>query len=267
MRRSKFTLLAILLFGCTEPMVPGSVEAPQRHPTFSLSAAANEAVLPSGYASLMGETNNSFPHSQKNLRYQQVFQGSDVVDPTIVGLCLRRDDLFGGSSITQTLTIKLGPTSLDYTNLGVSFDANYSAPATEVFSGDVVIPASAGGGTPADFDLCIPFTQSYVHLSGSNVIVEVVNSSLTSSGRARDACADGVAQCTTARAFAFSATAEDAVLVQQGGLVMKFISPEPPPPVEPVTKDDCKQGGWADFGFRNQGQCIRFVETGMDSRS
>jgi len=25
---------------------------------------------------------------------------------------------------------------------------------------------------------------------------------------------------------------------------------------EPQTKDDCKDGGWADYGFKNQGQCI-----------
>jgi hypothetical protein len=29
---------------------------------------------------------------------------------------------------------------------------------------------------------------------------------------------------------------------------------------------DCKRGGWETFGFRNQGQCIRFVNTGRDSR-
>jgi hypothetical protein len=34
----------------------------------------------------------------------------------------------------------------------------------------------------------------------------------------------------------------------------------------PVTKDDCKGGGWENFGFHNQGQCVRFVETGQDSR-
>lgn len=34
----------------------------------------------------------------------------------------------------------------------------------------------------------------------------------------------------------------------------------------PVTKDDCKDGGWETFGFSNQGQCVRFVETGKDSR-
>ncbi len=33
-----------------------------------------------------------------------------------------------------------------------------------------------------------------------------------------------------------------------------------------TSKDDCQNGGWDDFGFANQGQCIRFVETGKDSR-
>ena len=267
MQRSSFVLLAIVLSGCSEANLPTASRFST--PTARLSvttATAPEAVVPSGYTSVMGETNNSFPHTQKNLRYQQVFLGSDLSDPTLVGVCLRRDDLFGGASVTQTLTIKLGPTSLDYTSLGTGFDANYSATPTEVFSGPVVVPASAGAGTPADFDFCIPFTQQYVHPAGSNLIVEVVNTSLTSTGQPRDACAGDAAACTTARAFAFSATADNAVLVSRGGLVMKFISPEPPPPQEPVTQDDCKKGKWADFGFRNQGQCIRFVETGFDSR-
>ena len=37
-------------------------------------------------------------------------------------------------------------------------------------------------------------------------------------------------------------------------------------PPGPQTADECKKGGWMDFGFRNQGLCIRFVNTGKDSR-
>lgn len=33
-----------------------------------------------------------------------------------------------------------------------------------------------------------------------------------------------------------------------------------------ASKDDCRTGGWEASGFANQGQCIRFVETGQDSR-
>lgn len=38
------------------------------------------------------------------------------------------------------------------------------------------------------------------------------------------------------------------------------------PILSPETADDCKKGGWMDYGFKNQGQCVRFVETGKDSR-
>ncbi len=34
----------------------------------------------------------------------------------------------------------------------------------------------------------------------------------------------------------------------------------------PESKNDCKKGGWQDYDFKNQGQCIRFVNTGKDSR-
>ena len=38
------------------------------------------------------------------------------------------------------------------------------------------------------------------------------------------------------------------------------------PVLNPETVEDCKHGGWRDYGFRNQGQCIRYVNTGYDSR-
>ena len=267
MKRSMLIPVALMFVGCTDTPVTGTTEASVRFDAVVTAAVATEAVLPSAYASVMGETNNNFPHSVKNLRYQQVFAGSDVANPEIIGVCLRRDDAFGGgTSTTQTLAIKLGPTSLDYTTLGSTFAANYSATPTEVFSGDVVVPAGTSGGTPADFDLCIPFTQTYNHTAGSNLIIEVVNTSAVSGNVPRDACSSTAEACTTARAFAFSPTAETAALVSRGGLVMKFISPEPPAPLEPVSHEDCFKGGWSEFGFRNQGQCVRFVETGVDSR-
>lgn len=35
---------------------------------------------------------------------------------------------------------------------------------------------------------------------------------------------------------------------------------------DPMTSDDCKQGGWQTYEFTNQGLCVRFVNTGEDSR-
>jgi hypothetical protein len=31
-------------------------------------------------------------------------------------------------------------------------------------------------------------------------------------------------------------------------------------PAFPGSKEDCEHGGWRRFGFKNQGQCIAFVE-------
>jgi hypothetical protein len=33
-----------------------------------------------------------------------------------------------------------------------------------------------------------------------------------------------------------------------------------PPP--PTSKDQCKNGGYKQYGFKNQGQCVAFVERG-----
>ena len=36
--------------------------------------------------------------------------------------------------------------------------------------------------------------------------------------------------------------------------------------LNPADKDACKNGGWSQYGFRNQGQCVAYVNTGNDSR-
>ena len=45
------------------------------------------------------------------------------------------------------------------------------------------------------------------------------------------------------------------VISYQGG----GVGEEPPPTEQPQTKEDCKKGGWKEFGFKNQGQCIKAV--------
>jgi hypothetical protein len=266
MRRTPVIALPLFIAACAEPT---SVRSPSYD--FGLrtvwSADAPSVVVPAGYDAMMGSANNQVPHSWANVRYQQVFSGADLNDPVLVGLCLRRDQLSGGTERTQTLAIKLGPTSLGHTNLGTTFDDNYSAPPTAVFSGDVLVPANVAGGTINDFDLCIPFTQSYEHVPGTNVILEVVNTSTMSGFAPRDACTSAEALCTTARVYSFSAVASTALISQQQGLILKFISPEPPRPTNPAGKTECLKGGWSSFSFRNQGQCVRFVETGEDSRT
>ncbi len=259
--------LIFSLLACTEATSPAH-RSQKLAPRMNIGVAAAEAVLPSGYANMMGAINQNFPHAPFSaMRYQQVFLGSDVAHPVIVGLCVRRDAPFGSPARETTLNVKMGPTTLDYTNLTNNFDGNYSAAPTEVFSGTLTVPAAEIGGTPADFDFCIPFTQQYDHPAGSNVIVEVVNTSTVRSGSPKDACNASEEACTTRLAWAMSSMATNATFSAREGLIMKFVSPAPPAPVDPVSEDECKKGGWSNFEFRNQGQCIRFIETGFDSRT
>ena len=222
--------------------------------------ASSSVVVPNAYTDMMGEQNNTFPHGFFNMRYQQVFLGPELQGlRAIGGLCLRRDEIAGGPTKTVQLTVKLGPTALNNLTLTPTFDANYSAPPTTVFSGAVHLPASTGGGTPDDFYICIDFTTTYIHPLRFNLIVEIANTTSTEGPGLHfdDACVGPV--CTTRRIFAHTATAAAGV-VDQVGLVMKLNRGNP------STADQCRKGGWKSFGFKNQGQCIRFVQTGKDSR-
>ena len=258
-------LMILLLIACGEngPTMPASQPAIRHNLNTDAPITASSVagrVLPAAYAGAMGEINNSWPHARANMRYQQVFLGTELGDmDRIAGVCLRHDELFGGRQLSENLTIKLGPTQLNNTNLGNTFDANYSAAPTVVFSGGLVIPATTGTGSVDMFDFCIDFTTEYVHPAGSNLVVEIINSSSTSLTHPKDACSAS-AGCTTRRVVAFSASATTATLADNTGLIMSFFT------ADPTEKVDCTEGRWMDFGFRNQGQCIRFIETGKDSR-
>lgn len=45
------------------------------------------------------------------------------------------------------------------------------------------------------------------------------------------------------------------------GFTQEFVDSLAPPPA-PSSADDCKDGGWMNYGdmFRNQGECVSFVE-------
>ena len=37
-------------------------------------------------------------------------------------------------------------------------------------------------------------------------------------------------------------------------------------PTTPTTKEQCKKGGYEEFGFKNQGQCVAFIERGPKNK-
>lgn len=197
--------------------------------TLGLAASATSGegvVLPQAYTWQMGNFNNRFPHAMHNMRYQQVFLGSELQGlKTVSAVCLRRDEVSGGAAQTQQLVVRMGPTMRDHNTLGPVFDANYSDTPTEVFDGELVLPANSGRGHPEDFYLCIEFSKQYRHPEGANVILEVVNRSPSSLPHFSDACSRTVSgpQCTTRRTYAMSATATTGVGVFNSGLIVKFM--------------------------------------------
>ncbi len=63
------------------------------------------------------------------------------------------------------------------------------------------------------------------------------------------------------------ATPPDSSLWDSEAVIAEDDSTVTTDPLEaPTTMDDCRDGGWQALEFRNQGQCIRFVNTGKDSR-
>src|SRR4029079_16389816 len=187
-------LMILLLVACADTTSVVSVSDQSPNPSLKVRSdissdvtiAATAHVLPAAYGSVMGEVNNIWPQTGAHMRYQQVFLGSELDIEKVDGLCLRHDELFGGRQSAVHLTVKLGPTQMDNTNLSTVFDDNYSALPTEVFSGDITIPATTGVGTINSFDFCIDFTTSYSHPAGSNLIVEFVNSSATAVSHPKD---------------------------------------------------------------------------------
>jgi len=92
------------------------------------------------------------------------------------------------------------------------------------------------------------------------VIGDVIHPGVCVDGRTPPACTAGPIVRT------FSAVATVEVRLALGGERDWDFDWTPFSVGQPITKADCKRGGWSDYGFRNQGQCIRYVNTGRDSR-
>jgi hypothetical protein len=217
-------LVAIDSEGVVHGPVQSTFVGPE--PQFSVMAGAigsGDAVLPAALATMQGSSNNAFPHSERNMRYQQVFLGSEIGGPrTFRELCLRTDDERARPALVQQITLKLGPTNLNPTNIGTGFDANYSTPPTTVFSGNLNMPATGPGGLN-DWKACVQFATPF-NYAGGNLIVEMINSSPSTPTRwSADFCGPGQAGCNTTRLWAHNASATTAQFVfRDQGLVMRL---------------------------------------------
>jgi hypothetical protein len=188
-------------------------------------------VVPATYRNQWGESNNYYPHGKSNMRYQQVFLGSEMPSANpLIGVAMRQDDVstgrVGGAS---TLRIDIGYTTYDHSNLTNSFAGNYNAgaPPTTVLSGNVNLPTLSGVNTDlGNFATQMPFTVPfpYAPMPGRNLVIEIVNTSTADILTFFDAT--NGAGATTTRIYDFNATSQTAGTVARSfGLVMCFLTP------------------------------------------
>jgi hypothetical protein len=119
--------------------------------------------------------------------------------------------------------------------------------------------------------------ESYLFDPGNAPTLIAYDANGTELGRASDATLDAWATLTvqaSGTSIAEIGLSMPQLVVHLDNLTVDYGTgdPEPDPdpdpddPTDPTEKADCLNGGWEAFGFANQGQCVRFVETGGDSR-
>lgn len=217
----------------------------------SLPGAASAAVFPTAYATQWGELANSFPLGTAQMRYQQVFLGSEVNGPiAVAGLGFREDEQGNrASGGVADVTVKLGLTTFDHTTLGLtsSFDGNFDlGGSTTVLDGQVNLPALTGQNTNlATFAAQLPCDAPFVlaPAPGQNFLLEIVNRSSTNSGF-YDKVNGNASTGTTTRIWATSAGASAATRgIPNDGLVVCLL---------PVG-GGCAPPAFATFGVGCQG--------------
>ena len=152
-----------------------------------------------------------------------------------------------------------GPSTFEFGSFG---------PATGPHAGDFEeygsVTLASPSGPVTDFDATFTL-WSDDQINGTQALASSVTASCTPDGsNAFDVDLDATYSVTAP----FTESGPSTVRIQgaygNGTLVSSFSprqSPPPPPQQGPKKKDDCKDGGWKAYGFANQGQCIRFVNS------
>ena len=279
-RFAAICLIAVFTYACSESpikvsesmssdtVVSGSTEgfAPETGltPSYGLapeisiqsSLNGNALVLPDAMASVMGDRYNFIPHANPQIRYQQVFSGSEVGGSQIItGFCLRSDNLRTSDRLVQQLTVKLGPTNFNPATIGSVFDNNYSAPPTTVFSGDFIMPET-GRGDLNSWDACLDFTTPYSHPGGS-LIVEMINTSeapiFVRNAWEADFCMTQPG-CNTTRLWVFGPERKVASRIRRDqGLIFRFETTANPASLTPQQQLQVEIQRLANEGVLNRG--------------
>lgn len=183
-------------------------------------------IAPAEMRTRMGDSNNRHGVGSANLRYQQMFVGTDFgTRPlTLLGHAYRQPRTTSGRGAgSQTLLIKMSHTTRSPASMSTTYAANVTGTETTVFSGTVNYPALTGyNSDPTLFDVEIKWSKPWIYTPqlNQNVLMEIVNTSAATHAYYMDASGE----ISTARLYATPATATTGTKSDNYGLVVCFLT-------------------------------------------
>ncbi len=184
-------------------------------------------VVPAAFRKVMGNNANFYPLGRGNMRYQQVFLSSELLNAKMTGVSFRQDDRTSGrNGRSISLEILMGYTTKTPSTLTTSFAGNYAGSPALVFRGTVKLPNLTGTNQdPRKFAVNIKFQRPFLYAQtrSRNLLVEFKNHSSGNFIYSMDACSGKGA--TTSRLYATPTTASTGRVTRNYGLVMRFDQP------------------------------------------
>ena len=242
-----------------------------------VAAQTMMVVVPNELETVEGNIDNAWPFNNaccyESQRYQQVYAASDfgaVSGQQPITQIAFRPDAMSGAAFAATIPsieIRLSTTTRAPDELSEVFADNVGADDTIVFAGALPLSSSFAGpiGGPKAFDIVINLQTPFVYdpTRGNLLLdVRVFEGAFTTFFDAH-AADDAVSRNYSLMS---DSVTDPAGAIDTYGLVTRFTMGSVAQ--TPQSADDCKNGGWrtltrADGSrFKNQGDCIQYVNTG-----
>ncbi|MCA8970107.1 MAG: hypothetical protein KDC95_10000 [Planctomycetes bacterium] len=185
--------------------------------------AGNGAVGPKAFSAQFGNSANSYPLGTSNIRYQQVFIGSEIGARTIGGIAFRHDEQQVAPAGSTTLRVRIGHTTLTPATIGTTstFASNFnSGGSVLVYDGVYSWPANSPANNDASAFLpTITFTQPFQFDGTRNLLVEIENYGTTNFACYMDAFNSG----NSTRIWALPRASTPTGIGRNYGIVMCFL--------------------------------------------
>ena len=153
--------------------------------TCATAQAQNSKVVPVSATNAEGAFASEFPFKANAVRFQQVWNGPDVVTGAAVinSINFRRDGntrAYAKIDIPQT-TVSIGHTKVSPLTMTTTFSANITSTMTTLVNGKYAVPAQpAVSKPPAAFNIKYPTSTPYIYNpKNGHLIMELIAGSIS----------------------------------------------------------------------------------------